>query len=255
MAHYDNKINPSPLRTKPMKVLVLGLPRTGTTSLYSALNHLGYKTYHYAEILKPQNNHHFTLWLRALDSKYSSTPDSPPIPLSKSKSKPSFEEILAPYNAAVADPCCFFVPELLTAYPEAKIILTTRKDAESWLRSMQSFLLPILSWPSWPLLSYFDPHFSGPYYRFLSRTMSILSQGRVPYSPEAGPVLVESYRRHNESVRRLVPEGRLLEFRAEMGWGPLCGFLGCEVPKEREFPCLNQVGEAVWKEDRQYWVR
>lgn len=37
-------------------------------------------------------------------------------------------------------------------------------------------------------------------------------------------------------------EGRLLEFRVEEGWGPLCEFLGKEVP-EVKFPRGNDIKE------------
>jgi hypothetical protein len=43
------------------------------------------------------------------------------------------------------------------------------------------------------------------------------------------------YVRHNEYVRKLVPKERLLEFRPEQGWKPLCDFLGVPVP-DRPYP-------------------
>jgi len=47
--------------------------------------------------------------------------------------------------------------------------------------------------------------------------------------------------RYNEAVREVVKEkgGVVLEFRAEDGWGPLCGFLGREVPGGL-FPRVNE---------------
>lgn len=41
------------------------------------------------------------------------------------------------------DPCCLFIDELLSAYPNAKVILTTR-DRIAWLHSMQRLTLEIL---------------------------------------------------------------------------------------------------------------
>jgi hypothetical protein len=36
---------------------------------------------------------------------------------------------------------------------------------------------------------------------------------------------------HSGHIREIVPKERLLEFKAADGWGPLCEFLGREVPK------------------------
>lgn len=49
------------------------------------------------------------------------------------------------------------------------------------------------------------------------------------------------YELYNESVRKLAKEkGReILEFKAEDGWGPLCEYLGKEVPSD-EFPRVNE---------------
>jgi hypothetical protein len=38
------------LRTRPMRLLVLGLSRTGTSSIGAALKMLGYKTFHMTEV-------------------------------------------------------------------------------------------------------------------------------------------------------------------------------------------------------------
>lgn len=53
------------------------------------------------------------------------------------------------------------------------------------------------------------------------------------------------YEEHNARVRALVPKERLLEFHPRDGWGPLCGFLGKDVP-EGEFPKFNET--RVWRE-------
>ncbi|KNG91244.1 hypothetical protein ANOM_000316 [Aspergillus nomiae NRRL 13137] len=243
--HFYEPTLPIIPRPKPMRVLILGLPRTGTTSLYAALKSLGFNTYHYNEIVKHKNNQHFQLWLEALQAKY----DGIGTPFKGE----DFDRMLWNYDAASADPCCFFVQEMIAAYPDAKVILTTR-PRDAWLRSMQTFLLEILSWKSWPVLGFFDDEFSGPYYRFLSQTMSILSKGLVPYSPSAQPTILKSFDDHNDFVRRTVPKERLLEFHPSDGWGPLCEFLDLPAPKQ-DFPYLNSAQDAMKQEQAQYWSR
>lgn len=52
-------------------------------------------------------------------------------------------------------PCANFADELMLAYPKAKVILTTR-DADSWVRSMESCYYKILNMLQWwnPLIYY-----------------------------------------------------------------------------------------------------
>ena len=58
-------------------------------------------------------------------------------------------------------------------------------------------------------------------------------------TPEGERIWIEHYNRAHEEARALVPESRRLDYRVEQGWGPLCEFLGVEVPEE-EFPHANE---------------
>jgi hypothetical protein len=61
------------------------------------------------------------------------------------------------------------------------------------------------------------------------------------------------FQEHYDHVRSLVPKGRLLEYRIEEGWEPLCEFLGEEVPDDEEFPRGNSSEDfqnavrLIWK--------
>lgn len=48
------------------------------------------------------------------------------------------------------------------------------------------------------------------------------------------------YHDHVEQVRSLVPPERLLEYKISDGWGPLCQFLGEEIP-DTPFPRGNDM--------------
>lgn len=50
--------------------------------------------------------------------------------------------------------------------------------------------------------------------------------------------LREGFLRHNQYIRSIVPPERLLEFRSEDGWVPLCNFLDKPVPAEA-YPYTN----------------
>jgi hypothetical protein len=48
------------------------------------------------------------------------------------------------------------------------------------------------------------------------------------------------YKEQYERIREIVPADQLLEYKLGEGWGPLCGFLGKEVPTV-EFPNINET--------------
>ena len=54
--------------------------------------------------------------------------------------------------------------------------------------------------------------------------------------------LYKTYQEHNALIRELVPKERLLEYHVSQGWGPLCEFLGKEVPP-RPMPSGNTTSE------------
>lgn len=143
--------------------------------------------------------------------------------------------------------------ELLAAYPEAKVVLTTRSP-ESWLHSMQNTLITVISWRSWTLLSLFDREHSAFYWPLFNRIMRIMSKGRVPWKPSAAPSYLEYFDEHYALVRRLVPRDRLLEWHPSQGWGPVCEFLDLPVPA-KEFPHICTSDGNVRIHASTYWRR
>jgi hypothetical protein len=53
-----------------------------------------------------------------------------------------------------------------------------------------------------------------------------------------------AFERHNARVRQGVPSHRLLEWRAEDGWAPLCTALQVPAPDE-PFPLVNSTREFL----------
>ena len=70
---------------------------------------------------------------------------------------------------------------------------------------------------------------------------------------------IRVFNEHNDAVQRFVPTERLLVFRVAEGWGPLCKFLGCDVPEGTPFPHLNEGDQTLKDVVRQIfigpWVR
>ncbi|KAL8709018.1 MAG: hypothetical protein Q9220_006227 [cf. Caloplaca sp. 1 TL-2023] len=239
-----------------MKLLVLGLPRTGTTSICAALELLGLRSYHWNEVLANKKNGHLQLWLKAIQAKY----DGHGVPFQGD----DFDQMLWDYDIltpasrtlqAVSDePCCFFVEELIAAYPDAKVVLSMR-SRDSWLRSVQNTILVVLSWRiACTVLSWFDKDFIAPWWALLNRDWSILSPEIPPHKAAAVPALLASFDRHLDHVRSAVPADRLLEFHPSQGWDPLCSFLGVAVPST-DFPHLNEPEALLQLRKEMYWVR
>lgn len=132
-----DSIQPVP-RTKPMRVLCLGMSRTGTFSLYNALTMLGYTPYHMAAAMQNASID-FPAWEEALKAKYDVKGDGQPrepleagangppgLAARQSWGRAEFDKLLGDFDAVLDVPCILFVEELLAAYPDAKVIITER---------------------------------------------------------------------------------------------------------------------------------
>ncbi|KAF2996839.1 hypothetical protein E8E13_003543 [Curvularia kusanoi] len=244
-----------------MQVLVLGLPRTGTTSLNTALRRLGYNTYT-TQHLFTKGGSTITTWIQFAETVQSqqqqqsigtsspllNTPSATTTSTSTSSHTtrattrsqtrppttplpPSISSLLAGHTAIVDIPGCFFAPQLIAAYPQAKVILTTRSYS-SWSRSMHDSLYALLTWHLFTLCRITGYSAMAPLTQLL-HAMFGLHCGNV----YGGPRAEEAFERHNQQVRDLVPRERLLEIDFEeegerVGWDELCAFLGRPLPRE-----------------------
>jgi hypothetical protein len=201
-----------------MKIIGVGLSRTGTRSLAVALGQLGFKALHYDRV--------------GLNDI-----------LDGSNPNPDFHRY--DHVDAVTDiPSAYFYRELLEAYPEAKAILTVR-DVESWWRSVSHHVNVRSPIPEHLDLKYqTQPLGTSPltdpdaYARF-----KMLLRNCVYGSATAHEFLwKKKYFDHNESVVQQVPPERLLvmDFTAGDGWEKLCGFLGVKVP-DQPFPHVHRI--------------
>ncbi|KAI2469236.1 hypothetical protein F4781DRAFT_395166 [Annulohypoxylon bovei var. microspora] len=201
-----------------MKVLILGMPRTGTQSLADALERLGIApVYHMREVGK---NKHQALWIEALDAKFEGRGE----PFEREK----FDQILGPFEALADYPAAIFPEELMSAYPEASVILSVRRSEDEWLASMETTLWHAHTHAPSPNPSPMAP--LSEKYHLHCWNNDLPNCGRA------------AYRAHNELVRSLAREqGRkYLEYTPGDGWVPLCEFLGedggkVKVPEE-SFP-------------------
>ncbi|KAJ4391004.1 hypothetical protein N0V93_004617 [Gnomoniopsis smithogilvyi] len=185
------------------QILVLGMPRTGTQSIGVALGALGYQNAYHMTTVGPSNHH--DKWVAALEAKFEQK--------GAEFAKKDFDELLAGFDIVSDIPCSIFYRELMTAYPEAHIILTTR-DEDAWVESVSKTLYLAYSKaqakPS-KLASLYHLHLWGN---------DFLANGR------------KAFRQHNEGVLKAAAEqGRpVLQFDPSQGWKTLCNFLQKSIP-------------------------
>lgn len=224
----------------PPQVLCVGMLRTGTSSLAAALSELGFKhVFHGLDSrTKPS---HWVFFERAATAAWpevnaprGQSPPSSPEPFTRA----DWDELFGVYDA-VTDLSCFWALQLADAYPDAKVILTER-DFDAWFPSFDAEVLR-------PLF--------GPFVDFLLKGVGTIIGNRAGFAMQktisgffGGARTLEElrrrapdvFRRHSEGVKAHIAAERLLVYRVgKDGWGPLCEFLGKEMPEGREFPRVN----------------
>lgn len=151
---------------------------------------------------------------------------------------------------AVTDvPCTAFWEELMDAYPEAKVVLNVRDNADAWYKSFMATSIKLLDGIYGNGLvalgrSWFIPVSAGD-----KCTQLLLEHddafGNCYKDQQRGTTTGKAaYDRHNNAViRKAKSQGReVLIYNVKEGWSPLCNFLGHPVPDE-PFPYLNDKEE------------
>lgn len=137
----------------------------------------------------------------------------------------------------VADvPAILFAEELIRAYPEAQIIVTTR-DPDRWWKSFRETLLVMLGDRETRLARWLDPRGFGKFVPFARLNLEILL-GPLDTLGEAEAK--RRYLEYYENIWKLAPRDRLLEYEMGEGWGRLFEFLGKDVP-DVAFPHNNDA--------------
>ncbi|KAK8134900.1 hypothetical protein PG984_006912 [Apiospora sp. TS-2023a] len=259
---WDSKRGRTRSPELPMRVLCLGLSRTGTVSLRAALAQLAYRPYHGLSMMENPPDAH--LWRHILDNKFRGTAFPPfpsfgtittaKFPLSSTDDEADervawfrkyFDQVLSDSDACLDIPASLLAEELLSAYPGAKVIITVR-DADEWYSSWMATIKQKRAW-------------AGRVWSFLLLKLDRASRLYIPIMEDCvkakyGAVFEDSdpetaknvYRSHLARVQELAPECLLFDLKD--GWGPLCQFLGAQVPRIDDgapapFPRLNDREE------------
>ena len=212
----------------PLKIIGAGFGRTGTMSLYTALNQLGFPCYHMIEVIgNKANRRHLDFWRRVAHSPPGTQHD--------------WEAVFAGYAAAVDNPACCVWRELLAAYPQAKVILTTHvRGPAAWYESTTETIYFTENRWQFKVLELFTPF--GRKFGDMSRRLIWQRSHRGTMNDK--DAAIADYQRHIDEVKAGVPATQLLVFQADQGWKPLCHFLGVPIP-ETPFPNVNDRAEIL----------
>ncbi|HEV2980884.1 MAG TPA: sulfotransferase [Solirubrobacteraceae bacterium] len=194
-----------------LRVVGVGLGRTGTNSLKVALEQLlGGPCYHMFELIAhPQQ---VPQWEQAVRGE-----------------AVDWHALFDGYAATVDWPGCAFWRELVAANPDAAVLLSTRDSAQTWWASMEHTIVPALQGP---MLSD-QPD--------LARGQEMVRElFRTRFTPQFADrdAAIAVYERHCAEVRREVAPTSLIEWQPRDGWEPICSRLGVPVP-DTPFPHEN----------------
>lgn len=150
--------------------------------------------------------------------------------------------MLGHVSATTDTPANCFGPELIAAYPDAKIILIER-DVDAWYKSFNQAVIVSNEIPFWfrALLE----QLSDKMWKLRTIIPGIMKgQFRAKDIPEWRSKARTVYKEHYAEIRALLkdqPE-RLLEYDLASGWEPLCNFLSKDIP-DVPFPRINEAAQ------------
>lgn len=200
-----------------LKVIGAGFGRTGTLSLKTALEQLGFiKCYHMMEV--GLNPGHIALW-RAIERG----------------EDVDLHALFEGYQASVDWPSCNYWEAQLAAFPEARIILSLR-DPERWYESVMKTIYP----STLAGLKSNDPETKDRVAMAFELIWDGLFDGRMDDKAH----VIGVFNAHNQYVRDTAPADRLLVFEARQGWEPLCEFLEVPVPAV-DYPKVNTTEDFL----------
>jgi hypothetical protein len=204
-----------------VRIVGAGLGRTGTLSLKIALELLlDGPCYHMLEVFGRPDD--ITAWQRAVDGEL-----------------PDWPSFLSDYAAAVDWPVAAFWRELAEAFPEAPLLLSTRRDADAWWKSASETIFLVGRLRAGTESQHGPP--DGVAGEQLAMVHALFARRFTPdWRDEAAAKA--AYEAHNAEVRATIAPARLVDWQPGDGWAPICAALGVPVP-DAPFPHANTTEE------------
>jgi len=195
-----------------LEVFGAGFGRTGTLSLKTALEQLGFgRCHHMLDVFEDPES--IAVWQAAARGE---TVD--------------WAQVYRGYRSSVDWPGAAFWRQITAQFPKAKVILGKR-DPEAWYASAES---SIHAAAVAPLPDDANPVFVQVRQMALDVVWNGVFDGRFTDKRHA----LKVFERHLTEVEQAFDPERLLVFEVTQGWEPLCEFVGVPVPDE-PFPRTN----------------
>lgn len=212
-----------------LQVIGAGLSRCATSSLKTALesSHIGYFPCMHME--------HVVTDASRLDIVYQAMHED-----NKERRQKLLHKIFDGYQATTDFPGFWFIDDLMDMYPDAAIVLNQRSGGGSaWFKSWKG------------ALGFFE---TSTYYRicFLGKInrlhhnihQAILDKSRSRFGADLSAEFYDVYQDY--VLREAEKRGRkVLIWKAEDGWEPLCQFLGQKAPVNEPFPWVNEAANMM----------
>ncbi|CAH8607905.1 unnamed protein product [Schistosoma guineensis] len=209
-----------------LEVIVVGLNKTGTSYLKSALEILYHGTtcLHYTDLIY-QSNDIIEKWLELHLCQYQTKLNG-----FHYNKQELLKLLLKNYKSVSGIPITSFLNDLIQMYPNVKVILTVR-NAELWHAACRTNLIPYQSNES--KLQKIFYKFSLFTWLIKLNQLKLLSLQNTlgnTINLKNDNELIHAYSRWNDHVQLIVPKDRLLIYNIKQGWLPLCEFLNKPIP-------------------------
>jgi len=219
---------PPPLLPPGTRVIGPGFGRTGTNSLKVSLDRLGLKTYHAQEVTFSQ----MQLWAAVQRARVNGSAAEV-----EAAERAAVDAVISSGYTAVTDwPASNVYRRFLERWPDARVVLTTRRNSTAWADSFAATLgraLPVLR--SFPFSLVPDAALSTQFC-FEGAGIALDADGRLVSAQQAAAALEA----RTAQVRKWIMPVRLLLVEASTAtWKPLCDFLGVKLsdcPVEEPYP-------------------
>lgn len=204
-----------------MKLIGVGLGRTGTTSLKAALEQLGANPcFHMKELIAGKNrSRDLPYWIRSADGE--------PV---------DWHEVFEPWQATVDWPACSRWEELIDAFPDAPVLLNVR-DFDAFYESCLNTIMALEGKVGAGDLA------PGHTWEVRDTLQKLIWHGDFQGRFDDKEAIRRMYHERIEAIKARVSPDRLVLWELGVdGWEPLARALGVDVPAT-PFPRLNDTNE------------